>query len=171
MQRLEQFEKAILAYNEALRWNVYYLNFILPVYYYSSYVMLDKQYLYKFQLHAVSRTQQNRQRESYIKRFRSPFSAEFWIHFTVAELNDALFASTSERINRNIHTYKYLIYINISFYHVVIEPTINRVYSHTLVTLRHDWPTNQVKQTDRDRQTGKLNKFCFACLYYSIMFC
>ena len=33
-----------------------------------------------YQLHALSRTQQGRQREPGVKIFRSPLSAEFWRH-------------------------------------------------------------------------------------------
>ena len=37
-------------------------------------------FIKKNQLHAVSRTQQGRQRESSVKTLRSPLSAEFWRH-------------------------------------------------------------------------------------------
>ena len=33
-----------------------------------------------FQLHAVSRTQQGRQKETSVKTLRSPLSADFWRH-------------------------------------------------------------------------------------------
>ena len=39
------------------------------------------------QLHAVSRTQQGRQRELCVKTLRSPLSAEFWRHYALSETN------------------------------------------------------------------------------------
>ena len=36
------------------------------------------------QLHAVSRTQQGRQREPSVKTLRSPLSAEFWRHYVLS---------------------------------------------------------------------------------------
>ena len=37
------------------------------------------------QLHAVSRTQQGRQREPIVKTLRSPLSAEFWRHCMLSD--------------------------------------------------------------------------------------
>ena len=76
-----------------------------------------------FQRHAVSRTQQDRQREPSVRHSipRFPPNSAF-IACWVAELNTAL-CLTSER--------KKLLHI--SFPRAGIEPTTNLVYSHTLV--------------------------------------
>ena len=47
------------------------------------------------QFHAVSRTQQGRQREPSVKTIRSPLSVEFWGHCVLSgELNAALCLDT-----------------------------------------------------------------------------
>ena len=55
------------------------------------------------QLHAVSRSQQGRQRESSVKTLRSPLSAEFWRHCVLSggTQRSALPRNQSENINVN----------------------------------------------------------------------
>ena len=67
-----------------------------------------------FRCHAVSRTQQFRQRESSVKTLRILFFADFWRHFLLSGGN------RSEETE------------NIKFSRVEIEPTICHAYSHTL---------------------------------------
>ena len=79
------------------------------------------------QLHAVSRTQQSRQREPNVKTLRFPLSVEFWRHCVLSgRTQSRAFASTPERRNGNINLN------NISSPRVGIEPTTSRFYSHTL---------------------------------------
>ena len=55
------------------------------------------------QLHAVSRTQQGRQREPSVKTLRSPLSANFWRHCVLSGgTQRRSFASTPVRRNGNI---------------------------------------------------------------------
>ena len=62
------------------------------------------------QHHAVSRTQQGRQREPSAKTFSSPFSAEFWMHCMLSgETKRRAFASTRHQSEKseNIHLNTY----------------------------------------------------------------
>ena len=60
------------------------------------------------QLHAISRTQQCRQREPCVKTHRSPLSTEFWRYERVEWRNSTShFALTPERRNENINVGKY----------------------------------------------------------------
>ena len=60
------------------------------------------------QLHAVSRTQQGRQREPSVKTLCFPFSAEFWRHCVLSG-GTPRFALTPEQRNEIINLNKYLI--------------------------------------------------------------
>ena len=57
---------------------------------YKAFKSVQRTYILFFQLHAVSRTQQGRQREPSVKTLCSPLSAEFWRHCVLSELNAAL---------------------------------------------------------------------------------
>ena len=85
----------------------------------------------KKQLHAVSCTQQDRQRESSVETLRCPRSAEFWRHCV---LNGRIRASKPERRNGNIHLNKYFISSSLDR-----TPNQSVLQSH-FVPLRHDWP-------------------------------
>ena len=68
------------------------------------------------QLHAVSRTQQGRQREHNVKTLRSPLSTEFWMRVEwqnstprFHQTSSFFSSSTLERRNRNIHLSKHFI--------------------------------------------------------------
>ena len=62
------------------------------------------------QLHAVSRTQQGRQRELSVKTLRPPLSAKFWSNCVLSGGTQRLaFASTPEQTNENISVNKYVI--------------------------------------------------------------
>ena len=58
------------------------------------------------QLHAVSRTQQGRQREPSVRTLRSPLPADFWRHCVLSS-GTPRFTSTPERRNENINVNKY----------------------------------------------------------------
>ena len=75
---------------------------------------------------------QGRQREPSVKALRSPL-------FTILEtLND-----WSRHQNEKTKI------LNISLPRVGIEPTTCHVYSHTLVSLRHDWPLSRIVRYKR----------------------
>ena len=78
------------------------------------------------QLHAVSCTQQGRQREPNVKTLRSPLSAEFWRHCMLRGGTPSS-ASTPERRKENVNLNYYL-----SFPRAEIEPTTSYTYSHIL---------------------------------------
>ena len=69
-----------------------------------------------------------------VKTLRSPFAAEFLMRYVLIGIyirqRRALPRYRSEEMK----------ILNITFPRVGIEPTTSRVYSHTLVPLRHDWP-------------------------------
>ena len=89
-----------------------------------------KQIYYINQLHAVSRTQQGRQREPSVKTLRSPLSTEFELQNSTPRL-----ASTPERKNENI---------NLSKYFYLLEwrsnPQLVDFTTVNFVPLHHDWP-------------------------------
>ena len=85
-------------------------------------------YLHILQLHDVSRMQQSRQREPYVKTLRSTLLD---IACLVTELNTAL---------------EEMKILNISLI-IKIVPTTCRVYSHTLVSLCQDWPQMHTSYT------------------------
>ena len=86
-----------------------------------------KFYIFFYQLHAVSRTQQGKQREPSAKTFRSLVSAE------QGKNSAPRFASTPVRKNRNIHFNKYFISSS-------GDRTHNQsVLQSHFVPLRHDW--------------------------------
>ena len=89
------------------------------------------------QLHAVSRTQQGRQRELSVNTLRSPLSAEFWRHchcVLSGGPNRRASASTPERRNENLNVNKY-------FTSSSGDRTHNQsiLQSH-FVPMRPDWP-------------------------------
>ena len=79
------------------------------------------------QLHAVSRTQQGRQREPGVKTLHPPLSAVFWRRGVLSGGN-----LKSRRVLPRHQREEMKILINISFPRVGIEPTTSRFYSHTL---------------------------------------
>ena len=83
-----------------------------------------------YRLHAVSRTQQGKQREPSVKTLRSPLSAEFWRHCVLSGRIQR--RSTPERRNGNINLSKYFISSS-------GDRTHNQsVLQSHLVPLRHD---------------------------------
>ena len=60
-----------------------------------------------FQLHAVSRTQQGRQREPSVKTLRSPLSAEFWRHCVLSGGTQG--RALPRHQNENVNVNKYFI--------------------------------------------------------------
>ena len=82
------------------------------------------------QRHAVSRTQQGRQREPSVKTLRSPFMEALHVEW---QKSTPRFASTPERRNENINLNK------ITFTRLGIELTTRFCKrAHTLVLLRHE---------------------------------
>ena len=65
---------------------------------------------FKLQLHAVSRSQQGRQREPSVKTLRSPLSGVLEALRVEWRNSTPRFASTSERRNGNININKYFIF-------------------------------------------------------------
>ena len=86
------------------------------------------------QLHAVSRTQQGRQRESSVKILRSPLSAEFWRRCVLSGRiqRSAMPRHQSEEMDINLNKY----FISSSG-----DRTHNQsVLQSHFVSLHHDWP-------------------------------
>ena len=81
-----------------------------------------------FYRHAVSRTQQGRQKQPIVKTLRSSFSAEFW--------RRCVLNGGTQRHILPQHQSEEIKTWNISFPWVGIEPTTCHVYSHTLCL----WP-------------------------------
>ena len=80
----------------------------------------------------MSRTQHGRQREPSVKTLR----------FSPSSGRHCVLSGGTRRRALPRHQSEEMKMLNISFLPVGIEPTTSRVYSHTLVLLRHDWPQN-----------------------------
>ena len=86
-----------------------------------------------FQLHALPRTQQSRQREPSVKTLRSPLSAEFWRHCVLSgRIQRRACPGHQSEDNGNINLSKYFISSS-------GDRIRNQSVSH-FVPLRHDWP-------------------------------
>ena len=97
--------------------------------------VIKKLMFFFYQLHAVSRTQQGRQREPSVKTLRFPLSAKFWRHCVLSGRKPRL-TSTPERkrSDGNINSSKYLISSS-------GDRTHNQsVLQSHFVPLRRDWP-------------------------------
>ena len=109
----------------------------LPIYYLNIMIIFWKILFNLFFIASRSRciSHTEGQRETSVKTFRTPLSAEFRKHCVLS-------GGTQRRVLPRYQCKKMKI-LNITFQRVGIEATTYCVYSRMLVYLRHDWRINQ----------------------------
>ena len=93
--------------------------------------------------HAVSRTQQGRQRKPSVKTLRSPLSAEFWMHCVFSETQRLVFALEPERRNDNMNVNKHFISSSGDW---TYNQSILQSHCHPAVALLSEWKNENIKK-------------------------